>query len=292
VCRLFGMSGGRRRVRATFWLLEAPDSLAAQSRRNPDGYGLGTFEADGTPKVDKAPVPAYADENFASEARSESSPTFVAHVRYASTGGLRVVNTHPFAMDGRLLAHNGHVGDLPRLEAELGPSMGLVAGDTDSERVFALITRETSARSGDVGAGIAAAAAWIAAELPLFALNLVVATPDGLWALRYPATHELWMLERGAGGTTGRRHFEGASARGTVRVRSGDMVGYPAVVIASEPMDEDAGWRLLEPGELLHVDGDLRVESRVALDAAPARPLTLADLEPHAAESQREAVAT
>jgi predicted glutamine amidotransferase len=292
VCRLFGMSGGRRRVRATFWLLEAPDSLAAQSRRNPDGYGLGTFEPDGTPKVDKAPVPAYADKNFASEARSERSPTFVAHVRYASTGGLRVENTHPFAMDGRLLAHNGHVGDLPRLEAKLGPAMGLVAGDTDSERVFALITREASARGGDVGAGIAAAAAWIAAELPLFALNLVVATPDGLWALRYPATHELWMLERGAGGTTGRRHFEGTSARGTVRVRSGDMVGYPAVVIASEPMDEDAGWRLLEPGELLHVDGDLGVESRVALDAAPVRPLTLADLEPHAAESQREAVAT
>src|SRR5947209_1279008 len=26
VCRLFGMTGGERRVRATFWLLEAPDS--------------------------------------------------------------------------------------------------------------------------------------------------------------------------------------------------------------------------------------------------------------------------
>jgi glutamine amidotransferase len=285
------MSGGRRRVRATFWLLEAPDSLAAQSRRNPDGYGLGTFAADGGPQLDKAPVPAYADANFASEARTERSPTFVAHVRYASTGGLRLENTHPFAMHGRLLAHNGHVGDLPRLERELGPAMDLVAGDTDSERVFALVTRESSAHGGDVGAGIAAAAGWIAAELPLFALNLVVAAPDGLWALRYPDTHELWMLERRAGGTTGRRHFEAASARGTVRVRSGDMAGYPAVVIASEPMDEDAGWRLLEPGGLLHVDGDLRVQSRVVLDAAPARPLTLADLEPHAAESQRGAAA-
>jgi glutamine amidotransferase len=287
VCRLFGLSGGHRRVQATFWLLEAPDSLAAQSRRNPDGYGLGTFEEDGTPRVDKAPVPAYADPDFATEARSERSPTFVAHVRYASTGGLRVENTHPFAMEGRLLAHNGHVGDLPRLEAELGPAMGLVAGDTDSERVFALVTREISARGGDVGGGIAAAAAWIAAELPLFALNLVVAAPDGLWGLRYPATHELWALERRAGGATGRRHFEAASARGTVRVRSGDMAGYPAVVMASEPMDEDAGWRLLDPGELLHVDADLRARSRVVLDAPPSRPLTLADLEPHAAESQR-----
>jgi predicted glutamine amidotransferase len=284
------MSGGHRRVHATFWLLESPDSLAAQSRRNPDGYGLGSFKEDGTPQVDKAPVPAYSDADFASDARSESSRTFVAHVRYASTGGLRVENTHPFAMDGRLLAHNGHVGDLPRLEAKLGTAMELVAGDTDSERVFALVTREAAARGGDLGAGIAAAAEWIAAELPLFALNLVVATPDALWALRYPETHELWTLERRPGGASGRRHFEAASARGTVRVRSGDMAGYPAVVIASEPMDEDPGWRLLEPGELLHVDDGLRVESRVVLDDAPAQPLTLADLEPHAAESQREVV--
>jgi hypothetical protein len=31
ICRLFGMSGGRRPTRATFWVLEAPDSLAEQS---------------------------------------------------------------------------------------------------------------------------------------------------------------------------------------------------------------------------------------------------------------------
>jgi predicted glutamine amidotransferase len=289
VCRLFALSGGHRRVRATFWLLEAPDSLAVQSRRNPDGYGLGTFDRDGTPEVDKAPVPAWADENFACEARRECSSTFVAHVRYASTGGLRVENTHPFAMDGRLLAHNGHVGDLARLEAELGTAMELVAGDTDSERVFALITRETSARGGDLGAGMASAARWIVAELPLFALNLVVTTPHELWALRYPATHELWLLERPPGGVRGGRHFEAASARGTVRVRSGDMAGYPAVVAASEPMDEDPAWRLLESGELTHVDADLHVESELILDAPPARPLALADLDPQAAESQGRA---
>jgi len=48
MCRLFGLSGGRQRMLATFWLLDAPDSLAQQSRRNPDGYGLATFEDDGT----------------------------------------------------------------------------------------------------------------------------------------------------------------------------------------------------------------------------------------------------
>ncbi len=44
MCRLFGMSAGARRARATFWLLGAPDSLEAQSHREPDGTGLGWFD--------------------------------------------------------------------------------------------------------------------------------------------------------------------------------------------------------------------------------------------------------
>jgi hypothetical protein len=90
------LSGGRRPLRATFWLLEAPDSLAEQSRRNPDGYGIGTFEEDGSAVISKRPAAAYEDELFALEAKERESPTFVAHVRYASTGGLSVENTHPF----------------------------------------------------------------------------------------------------------------------------------------------------------------------------------------------------
>jgi glutamine amidotransferase len=42
----------------------------------------------------------------------------------------------------------------------------------------------------------------------------------------------------------------------------------------------------MQPGELLHVTPDLRVTSRIVLDSAPARQLTLADLEPRAAAAQ------
>jgi predicted glutamine amidotransferase len=64
------MSGGRDPVRATFWLLEVPDSLAEPSRRNPDGYGIATFEDDGAPEIQKRPAAAYEDELFAREATS------------------------------------------------------------------------------------------------------------------------------------------------------------------------------------------------------------------------------
>src|SRR2546430_6792314 len=162
MCRLFGLSAAPRRVRATFWLLDASDSLAKQSRHEPDGTGLGTFTADGSPRVDKQPLAAYQDAEFAHEARERESATFVAHIRYASTGGLATANTHPFVQHGRLFAHNGVLGELPRLEAALGDYRDLVAGDTDSERFFALITRHVDEHAGDVTAGITAAARWVA----------------------------------------------------------------------------------------------------------------------------------
>ena len=109
MCGLFGMTAGWRPLPATFWLLEAPDSLAEQSRRNPDGYGIATYEADGTPRVDKRPAAAYEDESFAREAKERESPTFVARVRYASTGAVT-------------------------LESRLGEHRTLVQSATDSER--------------------------------------------------------------------------------------------------------------------------------------------------------------
>jgi len=291
VCRLFGLSSAPQRVTATFWLLDAPDSLAAQSRREPDGVGLGVYEEDGTPFVHRRPVAAYEDAEFAREAREVSSTTFVAHVRYASTGGLLAQNTHPFVQDGRLFAHNGVIEDLPVLERELGDAMSLVQGDTDSERFFALVTR-TVRQGADVATALVEAARWVADQLPLYALNVLLATSTDLWALRYPATHELWALERPAGGPQGSRHLEHASAAGTMRVRSGDLAAVNAVVVASERMDEDPHWRLLASGELLHVGPDLTVTSTIALPEAPAHLLTLADLSLHAAASQHPIAAS
>ena len=282
------MSGGREPVRATFWLLEAPDSLAQQSRREPDGTGLGAFDAQGKPEVFKQPIAAYEDQAFGREAREVTSRTFIAHVRYASTGAISLENTHPFEQRGRLFAHNGVIGEPERIEPELGDAASLVKGETDSERYFALITKEIE-RDGDVGAAIVRATRWIAENLPVFALNIILITPSDLWALRYPDVHELYVLERAAGGPSGSRHLEHASARGSVRVRSGDLASRPAVVVASERMDEDAGWRGLESGELLHVDPDLHVTSTVALKEPPAHPLTLADLDSKAAASQAPA---
>jgi predicted glutamine amidotransferase len=290
MCRLFGLTAGRERVSATFWLLDAPDSLEAQSHRNVDGCGIGFFGARGEAVLDKQPVAAFEDAEFAREAKRATAAQFVAHVRWATAGGRTVNNTHPFAMRGRIMAHNGGFGELARLDEQLGRYRGLVAGDTDSERYFALIIQQAEASGGDVGAGIVAAARWIAERLPVSSLNTVVATPGELWALRYPAQHALHILERPAGFDTqaprpegGDRATGGGRAPGgglhvrsaTSSIHSDALASVPSVVVASEVLDGEDGWRMLAPGELVHVRPDLSVGSDVALPDPPARLVPL-----------------
>ena len=275
MCRLFGLTAGTARVRATFWLLDAPDSMEAQSHRNVDGSGIGFFDAAGQPMLDKQPEPAFWDAEFIHEARQAESATFVAHVRWATAGGRTAANTHPFAMHGRVMAHNGGFGEASLLDEQLGRYAGLVHGETDSERYFALITQQADAHGGDVAAGIAAAARWIADHLPVSSLNAIVTTPDELWALRYPDQHALHIIERpaGPGETAAGQGLHVRSATSSVHVPA--LHTTPSVVVASERLDGESGWRMLAPGELVHVRPDLSVESAVVISRPPQRLVPL-----------------
>jgi len=288
VCRLLGLTAGSQPVHATFWLIDAPDSLEVQSRRNVDGSGIGFFDPSGAAVLDKQPEAAFRDEEFIREAKQAESAVFVAHVRWATAGGRTPQNTHPFTMQGRIMAHNGGFGEARRVEEQLGRYRELVLGDTDSERYFALITQQVDAHGGDVGAGIAAAARWIGAHLPVSSLNTVVAAPGELWALRYPGQHALHILERPAGTSApAARVRERAAAGGgtaapglhvrssTSSVHAPALEALPSVVVASEKLDGERGWRMLASGELVHVRPDLSVESAVVIPEAPAHLVPL-----------------
>ncbi len=110
--------------------------------RNTDGTGLGVFDADGRPQLYKELIAAWQDGDFATEAHRTTGTTFVAHVRYVTTGALDIRNTHPFLQDGRIFAHNGVLEGLDGIDERLREigTYDLVLGQTDSERVLALIT--------------------------------------------------------------------------------------------------------------------------------------------------------
>lgn len=278
MCRLFGINAGRREVHVGYWLTDAPDSILVESRRNPDGTGIGWFGADGVPHVHKAPLSAFSDPAFRSEAQEVSATTVVTHVRAATAGARSTVNTHPFLIDGLLVAHNGGFGGLPAVEGHLGPFLEKVEGDTDSERYAALIAKYTAEHGGDVSSGIAAAATWLAATVPLYSLNCVVASAGNLWALRYPEQRALHVARRridpGSGG-----QLRGSTALASHTVRAAEPV--EVVVVASERIDDEENWRMLEPGELVHVGPDLELTSRIVLAEPPAHLHLLPGVDPN-----------
>lgn len=272
---------------ATFWLLEAPDNLVEQSKRNPDGTGIGVFEADGRPVVDKQPMAAWQDSQFATEAHDLTGTTFIAHVRYSSSAALELRNTHPFLQDDRMFAHNGVVDGADVVDArlrELGVD-DLVHGETDSERIFALITACTRQHDGDVGTGIVDAVGWLAETVPIFAVNMLLSTATDMWALRYPETHELYLLDRR---DIDDRRLRMRSDR--ITALSEHLTSEASVLSASEPMD-DADWQLLASGELVHVDADLQIDRRIVLPDPPKHQLRHEDLTAQAAASQHASVA-
>jgi glutamine amidotransferase len=286
MCRLFGLHADKRVVTATFWLLDAPDNLAEQSKRNPDGTGLGVFAADGKPRVYKQPIAAWQDQAFATEAHELTGTTFIAHVRYSSSAALEPRNTHPFLQDNRIFAHNGVVEALDVIDARLA-DLGvddLVVGETDSERIFALITG-CIRRGDDVGAGIVDAVSWLAENVPIFAVNILLSTATDMWALRYPETHELYLLDRR---DVEHRRLRMRSPR--ICAHSEELTSDASVLFASEPMD-DEDWQPLAAGELVHVDADLQIDRRIAFPDRPKHQLRHTDLTPRAAASQHATVA-
>jgi predicted glutamine amidotransferase len=275
MCRLFALHAGERDVAAEFWLLDAPASVAHQSQRNADGYGIAALTAGRGMVLIRNPVQASEDPAYRHVARRLDASEMLVHLRYANTGGVSLVNTHPFSQDGRLFAHNGVVGDLDRIEARLGAHRAMVMGDTDSERLFALITLAIREAEGDVRAGITAAVREVAAEYELYSLNFVLGAIGHIWAFRYPEHNPLHLHRRPAGGPSGVAQLDQTDAAGTLRLHSDDGASAPLVVIASERISHEPGWEEIHPGELVHVGPDLTVDREMIVSASPAHPMVL-----------------
>ena len=246
MCRLFGMiSPGPTTAR--FWLLDAPDSVLDQSHRNADGTGLAYYNEDRRANVDKQPIAAYQDQEFASEARHVRSHLFVTHIRHATQGRASQENTQPFVHEGLTFAHNGNVEGLE----DLPFPVGLLDGDTDSERYFALLRHHVQ-ESPDTLTGIRGTIAWISENRDYTSLNFLLADGERLYALRSVGNEDLWYRRLEAG-----EDLLGPSSYGT---RAETRLDQGAVLFASEKLDHAPSWEKLEPGTLAVAHRDLRLE--------------------------------
>ncbi|MBV9366519.1 MAG: class II glutamine amidotransferase, partial [Solirubrobacterales bacterium] len=275
MCRLFALHAGRHDVSVEFWLLDAPVSMARQSEFNADGFGMAALTARRAMMLFRNPMQASEDPAYRHIARRLEACEMMVHLRYANTGGTSLLNTHPFSQDGRLFAHNGVVGDLDRIEARLGSNRAMVMGDTDSERLFALVTLRIREAEGDVRAGLTAAVREVVSEFELYSINFLLAELGHFWAFRYPEHNPLHLQRRRPGGPSGAAQLDQSSASGDLRLHSDDGAEAPLVLIASERISDEPGWEEIRPGELVHVGPDLQIDRETIVSGSPRHPMRL-----------------
>ncbi|MEM7586698.1 MAG: class II glutamine amidotransferase [Acidobacteriota bacterium] len=239
---------------------------------NGDGYGIAWYPRGAEePAILKEVNPAWNSRNLRSVARVTRSRCLLAHVR-AATPGLPVtqLNCHPFSAGELSFMHNGTVGGFlglkHRLVKELEEQTFLeIEGSTDSEHVFALIKEAWAAAverpalerlevalRGGVERSEAMRRSSGTDEPSL--LNLVLCDGQRAVVSRYvsdPSTpaNSLYVHR-------GHRYVcEDGACRMLAR---GDGEG--AVIVASEPLSEDAGWERVPTNHLVVIDRDLAVE--------------------------------
>jgi hypothetical protein len=109
-CRRFGLSAAQPQVAATCWLLDVPESIAAQGRREPDGVGLGSSTpAAASWCISEPRVTAYAEHPVSSPPTPCGGPLGVGTEVAAGYVRTDIVHSHTsyanLARAGRPLLH-------------------------------------------------------------------------------------------------------------------------------------------------------------------------------------------
>lgn len=238
---------------------------------NGDGFGIAWYvEGIDQPAVFKDITPAWNNLNLLNLARVTKTNCLLAHVR-AATPGLAVqrLNCHPFSKGPLAFMHNGTIGGFHEIRRALlrdlsDEAFASILGSTDSEHVFGLVNDHV-ARAPKGARSLATMQSAIRSSIakteqlrhqakvdePSF-LNLALTNGRTAVVSRFVSSepdraHTLYFL-------SGSRYVcEGGVCRML------DDRAQRAVIIASEPLSKDPGWKAVPPNHLVSVDEDLSV---------------------------------
>jgi gamma-glutamyl hercynylcysteine S-oxide hydrolase len=217
-------------------LFDAPHALVHQAQHprlqtagpdNPDGWGVGwSFAGDAHTDHQRyrSVTPMWEDTTFTGD---ERATVVLAAARYASPGSVReVANVAPFADNQWLFSLNGFVSGFrdgfgDELRSRLTPRRAqAIEGDSDSEVVFALVLDQLDV-GVPPGEALADAARIVRTE-STGALNLLLT--DGRTVVATAIGNSLFL-----------------------RADAG-------LLVASEPLDDGAGWVEVDNGSLVEND--------------------------------------
>jgi len=254
VCRYYGLRANVP-TRVQWHLVEAPNSLLAQSRRDlsgfehADGWGIAAYDGNGV-RVQKRASAAHDGHHFGAAAARVEATTVLAHIRRATVGCIGLANTHPFVNGAFSLVHNGTVPYFAEIRPHLVELMtpehrGAIRGATDSEHLLHLILSMRVRLGGSLFTSLQMALRQVIAlcreigQEPHLGLNVLLTDGVGMVGSRWRRT--LHYLEQD-GATS-----EQAPGR-----------DYRALIIASEPTDRGA-WLEVPERSVFEVTPDLRL---------------------------------
>lgn len=184
----------------------------------------------------------------------------VSHVRFASSGSIRVENTHPWLYHNWVFAHNGTIRDKRALLELLHEKYRNLEGDTDSEVFFHLIVQEVK-ELGDPIEGIMSAIEKVVNKgVDFSSFNFIASNGENLYALRYATTkpkyYTLYYIERPKEGFELRKLSKETQQLIATKLAHGEK----AIIIASEPMSDEQYWKLIQNKHLAIVNKSLNIE--------------------------------
>lgn len=246
---------------------------------NGDGFGVAWFPSNeiaelsgnGAPARFRSIQPAWNNLNLRHLARATSSRTIMAHVRAATPGlGVSEFNCHPFASSGPhkdlAFMHNGVVGDFLNHKREMQNALpdelfNEIEGTTDSEHLFRLFL-DSLEDEGDPAERLArgleraiARTLEMQSESAQNTLNLCVSDGEHTAITRFSsgdkAAESLFVHE-------GARYLCDGDVCKMIPAEPGNP---GAVIVASEPLSDQEGWREIDAGSLLIIRGH-EIETR------------------------------
>lgn len=205
-------------------LRDAPRSLWALSREHPDGWGVAIREGAEW-IVHRGTASAQTSPDYDALVRETRARVMIAHIRQRTVGETSLLNTHPFRRGGYVFAHNGTVKRLAALDAQTSVDRRAeIAGDTDSERLFAFLATRVD-EAGDVERGLSEAVRELQALGELGSASFLFSCGTKIYAHRF-----------------------GRPLHVLVRHTEGDARRTPTVVVASEHLTDEVWTELPERG--------------------------------------------
>jgi len=233
-----------------FGAINAPDAstltalgLHALQHRGQEAAGITSF--DGTEFYSRRGL-GHVAENFSSSDAIGELPGFMAagHVRYSTTGGAGLRNVQPLYADlasgGFAVAHNGNISNAATLREELVGRGAIFQSTSDTETIIHLVATSRYPTMVDRLVD--------ALRLVEGAYSLIVMTPEGMIACRDPL-----------------------GIRPLVMGNIGDAVVFASETVAFDVVGAEF-IRQIEPGELVRVDFEGKVESLFPFGKSPSRP--------------------